>query len=164
MTGVVYTLELEDDCWYVGWTKDPSTRIASHFLGAGSKWTIKHRPIAVTSVVLGDELLENLTTIALMCRHGWEKVRGGNYCTTSMVAAPQCIKTAMQYAQSTDELIISGTNGASCKVMHNPEGGTNAWRAYIRGPKASQECLRGVKTIYAPTQEALHTKITAWAE
>ena len=161
MTGVVYTLELEDECWYVGWTKDPSTRIASHFLGAGSKWTIMHPPIAVTSVVLGDELLENLATIALMCRHGWEKVRGGNYCAVGMTTAPQCIKTAMRYAQGTDELVISGH---TCQFLHNPEGGNNAWRAYIRGHKASQECLRGVKTIYAPTKEALHTKITAWAE
>ena len=32
MTGVVYTLDLEDACWYVGYTKDPATRIASHFL------------------------------------------------------------------------------------------------------------------------------------
>ena len=161
MTGVVYTLELEDACWYVGYTKDPATRIASHFLGAGAKWTQMHSPIAVTSVVLGDELLENLTTIALMCRHGWEKVRGGNYCTTGMVAAPQCIRTAMQYATPSDELVI-GT--ASCKLLHNPDAGPTAWRAYIRGPKASQECSRGVKTIYAPTREALQTKITAWAE
>ena len=165
MSGVVYTLELQDGCFYVGWTKDPATRIASHFLGAGSKWTQLHPPIAVLNVVLGDELLENLSTIALMCTHSWEKVRGGNYCALNMTAPPQCIKTAMVYAQSSEELVISGTSGAStCKVMHNPEGGNNAWRAYIRGPKASQECLRGVKTIYAPTQEALHTKITAWAE
>ena len=165
MTGVVYTLELEDECWYVGYTKDPSTRIASHFLKGGSKWTIMHPPIAVTSVVLGDELLENLATIALMCRHGWEKVRGGNYCAVNMTAAPQCIKTAMQYAQGTDELIVNGTSGAhTCQFLNNPEGGNNAWRAYIRGPKASRECLRGVKTIYAPTEQALHTKITAWAE
>ncbi len=71
MTGVVYTLELEEGYWYVGWSRDPTTRIASHFLGCGSKWTQLHPPIAVASVVLGDELLENLTTIALMCRHGW---------------------------------------------------------------------------------------------
>ena len=37
MSGVVYTLELEDGCFYVGYTKDPATRIASHFLKAGSK-------------------------------------------------------------------------------------------------------------------------------
>ena len=99
MSGVVYTLELQDGCWYVGWTKDPATRIASHFLGAGSKWTQLHPPISVLSVVLGDELLENLSTIALMCRHGWEKVRGGNYCVVDMREAPKCIRTAKHYAE-----------------------------------------------------------------
>ena len=98
MSGVVYTLELQDGCYYVGWTKDPGTRIASHFLGAGSKWTQLHPPISVASVVLGDEQLENLSTIALMCRHGWEKVRGGPYCVIGMTGPPQCIKTAMHYA------------------------------------------------------------------
>ena len=100
MSGVVYTLELEDGCWYVGWTKDPSTRIASHFLGAGSKWTQLHPPISVASVVLGDEQLENLTCIALMCRHGWEKVRGGHYCVVGMTGPPQCIKTAQSLGSS----------------------------------------------------------------
>jgi len=158
MSGVVYTLELEDSCWYIGWTKDPATRIASHFLGAGAKWTQLHPPIAVASVVLGDELLENLTTIAAMCRHGWEKVRGGNYCSIHMLAAPQCIRTAQQY--SPEELVIGQ---ATCKLLHNPDGGATAWRAYIRGPKALQECpARGHKTIYAPSQAALISKITEW--
>ena len=160
MTGVVYTLELEDHCWYVGWTKDPATRIASHFLGAGSKWTILHPPIAVTSVVLGDEMLENLSTIALMCKHSWENVRGGNYCSVNMVAPPACIRTAMQYSP----LENTSIKGHTCQFLHNPEGGAYAWRAYIRGPKASQECQRGVKTIYAATQQALNDKITVWAE
>ena len=100
MSGVVYTLELQDGCFYVGYTKDPATRIASHFLAGGSKWTQLHPPISVASVVLGDEQLENLSTIALMCRHGWEKVRGGHYCVVGMTGPPQCIKTAMHYAGS----------------------------------------------------------------
>ena len=33
--GWVYTLECEDGFWYVGWTKEPEVRIASHFLGRG---------------------------------------------------------------------------------------------------------------------------------
>ena len=161
MSGVVYTLELEDQCWYVGWTKDPSTRIASHFLGAGSKWTTLHPPLAVSSVVLGDELLENLTTIALMCKHGWEQVRGGNYCTVAMTTAPACIRTASQFVPE-EQLAIGD---CTCKILHNPEGGQNAWRAYITGKKASRECkARGVKTIYAPSKEALRIKVTSWEE
>ena len=73
--GHVYVLQLADDCWYVGWSQDIQTRICSHFLGAGSKWTMLHRPISVHSVKPGCCLQESLTTLALMCQFGWEKVR-----------------------------------------------------------------------------------------
>ena len=160
MSGVVYTLELQDACWYVGWTKDPATRIASHFLGAGSRWTLLHRPVAVTSVTIGDELMENLTTIALMCKHGWENVRGGNYCAVNMLAPPACIRTAMHYASPSDELVV-GT--ATVKIHQNPGAGATEWRAYIRGPKASLECSKkGMKTIYAPSKQALIHKVSTW--
>ena len=80
--GHVYTLELEDGYFYVGHTLDVETRIAGHFLGkgAGAKWTSLHPPLRVLSVVPGDTLLENLTTIALMVQHGHECVRGGKWC------------------------------------------------------------------------------------
>ena len=39
--GYVYVLKLQDDCWYVGYSADPETRIASYFFGramdAGSR-------------------------------------------------------------------------------------------------------------------------------
>ena len=74
-----YTLELEDWCFYVRHSLDVETRIAAHFLGkgAGAKWTNLHPPLRVLSVVPGDTLLENLTTIALMVQHGNACVRGG---------------------------------------------------------------------------------------
>ena len=91
-------LELEGGNWYVGWSADIQTRIASHFLGAGAKWAQVHKPLAVHSVRPGDTHLETLTAIALMATHGWEKVRGGSYCTVDMVKCPACIAKAIHYA------------------------------------------------------------------
>ncbi len=96
--GFVYVLLLEDECYYIGWSADVQTRIASHFIGAGAKWTILHKPIDVTSVRPGCTLLETLTTIAYMCKHGWEKVRGGSYCNVEMLKPPACISKARHFA------------------------------------------------------------------
>ena len=96
--GYVYILELENANWYVGYSQDIQVRIASHFLGAGSFWTQKHKPVAVHSVKPGDTMLETLTTVGLMCVKGWERVRGGPYCCTEMLKAPACIRKAMHYA------------------------------------------------------------------
>ena len=96
--GYVYVLQLADDCWYVGWSQDIQTRICAHFLHAGSKWTMLHRPIAVHSIKPGCCLLETLTTLALMAQHGWEKVRGGSYCNVEMTKPPAALAKAMHYA------------------------------------------------------------------
>ena len=96
--GYVYVLELEGKNWYVGYSQDVQTRIASHFLGVGAKWTQEHKPIAVNSVKPGDTHLETLTTVALMATHGWERVRGGSYCHVKMAKAPACISKALHYA------------------------------------------------------------------
>ena len=98
--GYIYVLALEDDCWYVGWSADTQTRIASHFLGSGAKWTQLHRPIRIEEVRLGDKHLETLITIAMMCRHGWEKVRGGSYVNVEMLAPPAAIQTAQRYVDN----------------------------------------------------------------
>ena len=96
--GHIYVLELQDSCIYVGWSNDVQTRIASHFCNGGSKWTQLHKPISVVSVRPGDTLLETCTTIALMCRYGYEKVRGGSYCNVEMLKAPACITKAQHFA------------------------------------------------------------------
>ena len=96
--GHVYVLQLADDCWYVGWSQDIQTRICAHFLHAGSKWTMLHRPIAVHSIKPGCCLLETLTTLALMAQHGWEKVRGGPVCQLELCKPPGPLAKAMHYA------------------------------------------------------------------
>ena len=96
--GYVYILKLEANNWYAGFSQDLSVRIANHFLGAGSKWTQLHKRISVHLARQGDTLLETCLTIALMCKHGWEKVRGGSYTTVEMLKCPAAITKAMHYA------------------------------------------------------------------
>ena len=93
----VYTLQLESQKWYVGYSQDIETRIASHFIGNGSLWTKKYKPIEVINVKPGDRILENLITIALMAKHGFENVRGGKWCKLEMTHPPPPLQKALKY-------------------------------------------------------------------
>jgi hypothetical protein len=77
--GLVYTLELEDDCFYIGWTNNLNTRLFQHFNGEGSKWTKAHKPIKLINVIIGGKSEESEETLRLMYIHGRDKVRGGAY-------------------------------------------------------------------------------------
>ena len=64
----------------------------------------------------GDTLLETCITISLMCKYGWERVRGGSYCNVEMQKAPACITKAMHYAtyktNNTQEIVIDTSENA----------------------------------------------------
>ena len=96
--GHVYVLKLESGKFYVGYSREVETRIASHFLGSGAKFTQKHRPLEVVLVKHGDLLLENVTTIALMAKHGYQNVRGGKHCKLDLQSPPASLAKAMKYA------------------------------------------------------------------
>ena len=64
--GHVYTLLLESGNHYVGWSSTVEYRIAQHFSGASSKWTMQHKPLQVLACVAGDTRLEAIVTISLM--------------------------------------------------------------------------------------------------
>ena len=85
--GHVYTLLLESGRFYVGWSSAVENRIAQHFSGAGSKWTIQHKPLQVLACVAGDTRLEDVVTISLMCQHG--RVRGGRWCQLALEGQTQ---------------------------------------------------------------------------
>jgi len=85
----VYTLALQDDCYYVGTTtKDVKTRFKEHENGQGSAWTRLHPPIRVENVITysGDwpRLEEDKRVCELMITHGMDNVRGGTYSKLKM--------------------------------------------------------------------------------
>jgi predicted GIY-YIG superfamily endonuclease len=79
---MVYVLELEDACWYVGITHNLNLRFAQHMAGDGAVWTKMHRPIRVYDVYSEDASLrlENEVTQKFMEEFGADKVRGGSWC------------------------------------------------------------------------------------
>ena len=82
----LYTLRLQDNCWYVGTTGVPPARLRQHREGEGSEWTRAH------PVLGGFQSLKKLQTSdvearfeedkqvkVLMNQYGIEAVRGGSY-------------------------------------------------------------------------------------
>ena len=84
----VYTLELQGGNFYVGYSDDIPKRMAEQFMGRGSYWARLHPPIKVLEVVPGNKKLEAAKTIALMCRVGWRRVRGADWCATELKSMP----------------------------------------------------------------------------
>jgi len=79
---MIYVLELEDDCFYVGISFNLNLRIAQHLSGVGALWTKMHKPIKIVEVFYDgctrqkeDEVTKKYVDI-----YGAECVRGGSYC------------------------------------------------------------------------------------
>jgi uncharacterized protein YchJ len=76
----IYTLELENNKYYVGRTNSPKNRILDHFHENGSEWTKKYKPINVISEIIGDSFDEEKYTLIAIEKYGVDNVRGGSYC------------------------------------------------------------------------------------
>lgn len=84
----VYVLELEEENYYVGETRNLKNRIKKHGTNRGAKWARIYKPISkIDEIDMGictkKEVLkkENELTISMMEKYGWEKVRGGDFCS-----------------------------------------------------------------------------------
>jgi len=92
---IVYTLQLEDDCYYVGstTTKAFKQRMKDHWAGVdggikGSLWTRTHHPVMVQDIDVHPRSLtvseickiEDKRTLTLAKSIGHHRVRGGGYC------------------------------------------------------------------------------------
>ena len=80
----IYTLELENEKYYVGRSDVPNQRILAHFEELGSKWTKIHKPLKVLTEIKGDEFDEEKYTLIAMEKYGIDNVRGGSYCKIKM--------------------------------------------------------------------------------
>lgn len=79
---MIYVLELEDDCFYIGITYNLNLRIAQHLSGSGAQWTKMHKPVKIVEVFhegcsrqKEDEVTKKYVEI-----YGAENVRGGSWC------------------------------------------------------------------------------------
>ena len=89
----VYILELENDCWYIGSTKDLDKRLKKHQDGAACAWTRKHPVLSLSDYVPLDSdensdsdmrAVEDLWTKHVMFTNGIDNVRGGSYTAISL--------------------------------------------------------------------------------
>lgn len=81
-------LELANDNFCVGMTRDVQARLNKHRSGVGSQWTAQHQPPRVvrcsdTGLTSESEAarIEDALTVQTMERFGRKGVRGGQYCT-----------------------------------------------------------------------------------
>ena len=87
----MYTLELENGCYYVGWSSSWEKlgyRLNSHFTGQGAAWTKLHPPQRLIEAAPGDKNLERETTLRLAKQHTWEKVGGAAWCQVNLKCSP----------------------------------------------------------------------------
>ena len=164
--GWVYVLRLQGDRRYVGWSADPETRIASHFLGRGAHWTQTYPPVAVESIQPGDTKLENVVTIAMMVKHGWRKVRGGQFREVNMPCAPPPIfKAYALKSPAPAPAVVEAQEMAGHSVIVERVRGEKPWRARVSGSKAAKECpVKGYKTFSGATEAAVLEDVSAWLD
>lgn len=77
----VYTLNLEGDNKYVGYTRNLQKRLNQHFSGNGAKWTQKYRPVSIENIksapsVACAKKLETFVYYKMKKNYGASKVRG----------------------------------------------------------------------------------------
>ena len=169
--GWVYVLELQDNCRYVGYSADPETRIACHFLGRGARWTQLHPPIAVESLQPGTKKLEDVITLALMVKHGFQRVRGGQYVIVDLPVPPPPIVAALSIkppapvAAAVAKIVVETLCGHIVQVTRRLGEGDMAWMARVAGEKAVKCCpSKGFKTFYATDDVLLRDRVLRWLE
>lgn len=83
----LYALRLEEDCWYIGMSRNPERRFKKHSTNKGAQWTKEFPPTEIHEIrdtgLIDDAAackLEDDMTIEYALKYGSDKVRGGGYC------------------------------------------------------------------------------------
>ncbi len=76
---LVYVLELEGGCYYVGTTTNLNRRLYEHYNNMGARWTKEHKPIQIRKVCLGGRDVEKKETLKLIQLYGKQSVRGAGF-------------------------------------------------------------------------------------
>lgn len=85
----LYVLKLEDNCYYVGITRQLNNRLSQHYNEDGSKWTKLHKPIETIHKeklpsLYKPYVYENMWTLKCMKQYNVENVRGGAWSQVSL--------------------------------------------------------------------------------
>ena len=85
----IYILKLEQNKWYVGYSKHPEKRIHKH-INSNSKanWIKLYPVLQVEAIIKGTREKENEVTIAYMSKYGIDNVRGGDWSQPKMTKTP----------------------------------------------------------------------------
>lgn len=121
MSIYVYILELTNQKYYVGKTKNPDFRIQSHFDNNGSEWTKKYKVINLLELISNcDDYDEDKYTIKYMSKFGINNVRGGSFCKIKLT--DENITTLNQIINGiNDKCFICGKNNhfaVDCKKFN----------------------------------------------
>jgi len=107
----LYALQLENDCYYIGQTRDLDKRFNQHKKGIGAIWTSIHKPIKMIEFwSIGEYTqdsamqFENEMTIKYMDTYGIQNVRGGDFCITNDENHLGLVKSKTQI---TGEIVVS---------------------------------------------------------
>lgn len=102
----IYILELQDDKYYIGKTKNIEQRLKAHFNKEGAKWTTVHPPKAIFTVFNStDAFDEDVYTKKFMYKYGIDNVRGGSYTTIELT--PEQIALLQKEFATVDDVCFS---------------------------------------------------------
>lgn len=92
---LLYVLRLQDNCWYIGMSRNVDRRFKAHQKGK-TIWTKQHPPIEVAEVretgLTSDSeasRLEDELTLEYARQYGVDRVRGGGYCQRKPIWPPE---------------------------------------------------------------------------
>jgi len=125
MTTNIYILELVENKYYIGKSKNPQERYIDHFNGNGSEWTIKYKPIKIKTIIEHASIFdEDRYVKEYMSIYGIDSVRGGSYSTITL---SDCQKSLLinEIRGATDKCIKCGRKGhfiKNCYAKTNIDG------------------------------------------
>ena len=117
----IYILELEQEKYYVGKSRDADKRIDNHFENNGSTWTKKYKPIRIIEIIPNSDCYdEDKYTKIYMGKYGINNVRGAAYVKTHLSSST--IKhLELELRSAKDECFICGNFGhftSSCSTKY----------------------------------------------
>ena len=123
--------------------------------------------MTVMEVVEGDKAMEDAKTIQHMMQlwPRWDLVRGGRWCDEYMRLPPLPIRKTctIRPPKPLEDSTWETLNDHLLSVTKNRDTGPHAFKARISGTKASEACpVRGIKTLYAETEEDVRTMAAEW--